>query len=165
MIIKAKGVRNKILEILIDDDDYEEVSKKSWFVTKNGYTYCEFRSEGKLLSRVFLHRFVMMEHLLSNKKLQVDHKNNIINDCRKENLRICNNQQNTFNQKKRPTLICTSKYKGVCWCKKVKKWRAVITKDNKQHYLGTYINEKDAAFAYNQASLKLFGEFARINEI
>lgn len=60
---------------------------------------------------------------------------------------------------------CSSKYKGVCFAKFFKKWKADIQVNKKVYHLGYYENELDAAKAYNDAALKYFGEFACINII
>jgi len=63
-------------------------------------------------------------------------------------------------QKQRGT---SSKYKGVYWCKDTSKWRARIGRNNR--HLGRFIDQKDAARAYNKAALERFGEFARLNDV
>ena len=60
----------------------------------------------------------------------------------------------------RPT---SSKYKGVCWHKKAQKWMAHIKLNGKLRYLGLFVQEQDAAEAYNEAATKLFGVFANLN--
>lgn len=57
----------------------------------------------------------------------------------------------------------TSKYKGVSWYKRYKKWMAQIKVQGKSHYLGIFENEVDAAVAYDEASLKHHGEFGLTN--
>ena len=46
---------------------------------------------------------------------------------------------------------CTSKYIGVCWNKKLKKWVSQITLDKKNKHLGYFVNELDARDAFRQA--------------
>mmetsp|Transcript_2661 Transcript_2661/g.4120 ORF Transcript_2661/g.4120 Transcript_2661/m.4120 type:complete len:81 (+) Transcript_2661:462-704(+) len=48
----------------------------------------------------------------------------------------------------------TSKYRGVCFHKATKKWRARIEIDGKEHHIGCYANEEDAAVDYARAVFK-----------
>jgi prophage antirepressor-like protein len=47
----------------------------------------------------------------------------------------------------------TGNYKGVCWVKGKKKWKAELKKDYKISFLGYYDNEEEAAKAYNDYAL------------
>lgn len=58
---------------------------------------------------------------------------------------------------------CSSKFKGVYWCKKSQKWKVNIQVKKKAMYLGLFIDEKEAAVAYNKAAIEHFGEFAKLN--
>lgn len=57
------------------------------------------------------------------------------------------------------------KYKGVFWNKSAQKWQPRIYHDGKLLNLGLFKNESNAAKSYNKAAKKLFGEFARLNEV
>uniref|UniRef100_A0A7S3LK92 AP2/ERF domain-containing protein n=1 Tax=Aplanochytrium stocchinoi TaxID=215587 RepID=A0A7S3LK92_9STRA len=52
----------------------------------------------------------------------------------------------------------SSKYKGVFYVKKEKKWRAQICLKGKKQYVGTFTNDRDAAIARDKRIRKLFGE-------
>lgn len=93
---------------------------------------------------------------------KVDHKNFNGLDNRRENLRD-GTRGNTHNQ--RPRTGVTSKYKGVSWHKPSAKWWARITVESKTRSLGLYHDEDDAARAYNENALLLFGEYAHLNII
>ena len=45
----------------------------------------------------------------------------------------------------------------------LQKWTAVIKKDRIKYYIGVYDNEKDAAKAYNQKAMELYGNHANLN--
>lgn len=92
-----------------------------------------------------------------------DHKDGDGLNNQRSNLRVCTIQQNNRNQ--RPRKGCSSSYKGVCYHKQIKRWRAYIDVDRKRINLGCYGDELSAAKAYNQEAQNLFGEFAKLNEI
>jgi AP2 domain. len=106
---------------------------------------------------------VKMHRLVTNapEDKQVDHKNGNKLDNRKENLRLCTN---TENQQNRQSVRGSSKFKGVDWNKRAGKWRARVEDGDKSIFLGHFIEETDAAEAYNKAATELFGEFAYLNE-
>jgi hypothetical protein len=58
-----------------------------------------------------------------------------------------------------------NKYVGVDWREPNKKWRARIKVRGTSIYLGYFLNENDAALAYNNAAIKYFGENAKLNII
>lgn len=70
----------------------------------------------------------------------IDHKNGCTFDCRRKNLRRCKNKENSRND--RLNKNNKSGYHGVGWHKASNKWRARITVDQKEIYLGTLINLK-----------------------
>lgn len=90
----------------------------------------------------------------------VDHRDrNGLNNCR-YNLRLATTSQNAHNQGARGG---SSQFKGVWWKPKVSRWRASITHERKKITLGHFVNEVDAARAYDAAALRLHGEFAVLN--
>jgi hypothetical protein len=107
-----------------------------------------------------MHRFIINAPF----GVQIDHINGNKLDNRRSNIRMATVQKNAFNRKK-PKGKCTSQYKGVFKRKDLNKWETRIKINNKSIYLGTFVDEVDAAKAYNQAARKYFGEFARCNDI
>jgi hypothetical protein len=55
-----------------------------------------------------------------------------------------------------------SRFKGVSWCKARSLWLMQITKEGVQH-VAFFPTEREAARAYDDKALELFGEFARPN--
>jgi hypothetical protein len=94
---------------------------------------------------------------------QCDHIDGNTLNNQKSNLRNVTCQQNGCNKSKCKNLF--SKYKGVSRVKRDKKWQAYITVHQKPIFLGCFTNELDAAVAYNNAAIKYFGEYAKLNQI
>lgn len=145
-------------EFLIDDEDIPKIFNQSWHI---------FHSRGKIYIRgwdkkirkkVFIHRVIMS---VTDRKDQVDHINGDTLDNRKQNLRVCNNSQNTMNRNKPKSN--TSGFKGVS--KSGNKWMANIRSNGIQNYLGTFLTKEDAAKAYNEAVTIFHGEFGVKNVI
>ncbi len=146
---------------LVDNEDFKEVSQWRWYGLKTNsgiyaYTYCWYNSKRIAL---LMHRLILSLEIGS--KMEGDHKGGNRLNNQRNNLRICNHQQNMFNMKS--TAKSLSKYKGVSWNKNAKKWMAYIQYNNKLTNLGYYQNEIEAAKIYNKAAEKLFGEFASLN--
>ncbi len=142
-------------EILIDELDYDLFNTYKWsiYTRKNNVWYARTRIDGEA---VLLHRLIMQV----SKGEEIDHINHNGLDNRRSNLRICTPAQNRANMQKHKGV---SKYKGVG--KSRNRYRAYIMQDYSQTHLGMFDTEEEAAFAYNQAALELFGEFAHLNKI
>ena len=91
----------------------------------------------------------------------VDHINHNSLDNRVSNMRVCKQSQNTMN------VISTtgsSRFKGVSWQTKARRWASYIRVNKRRIHLGYFKDEWSAAEAYNKKALELFGEFALLNE-
>lgn len=111
------------------------------------------------------HRVVwkLLNGRLDNKAV-LDHKCRNPSCVNPSHLRICTQRQNTQYQKKKNGKN-TSKYKGVGWNQTAKKWIASIKVDGREVHLGTFRSEVAAAFSYDMAATKYFGEFACTNRM
>jgi hypothetical protein len=103
-------------------------------------------SKNKKNYTFLLHRLLFYWHHGYLPKL-VDHKDTNSQNNKIENLRQLNSSGNKRNSKKKEN--CTSKYKGVYWHKKHKKWVAQLCLNYKINHIGYFDNEDDAGQAYN----------------
>lgn len=145
-ILKHKQV------VLVDDEDYERLSKYRW----HGGQYVTTLIEGNC--KKMMHRIIMD---CTDPSLHVDHRNHNTYDNQKDNLRVCTISQNVTNRK--ASKNSTSKYLGVSFDKRRSIWRSQITTNKKTYHLGRFKNEVDAAIAYNNAAIKAHGEYANLN--
>lgn len=145
---------------LIDSEDYDRIKEYNWYVYSGRYTEIKSHIKGSN-KKIYLSRIIMQPP----EEFIVDHINHDTLDNRKQNLRVCNQQQNQWNTKSYNRKNKKHGYKGVrhnnfrnCWC-------ARIFFNNKEIYIGSFPTEEAAALAYNEAAIKYFGEFACLNEI
>lgn len=159
--------KNKIIlvtgeTVLIDLDDFEYLNQYSWYLFDNhGRNQYALRySRSKKQSTIRMHRDVLK---ITDSSIHIDHINGNGLDNRKNNLRIASIRQNAQNQKIRKDNI--SGYKGVSFIRKSNKWRTCICVNGKNKHLGCFETKEEAAIAYNNAAIKYFGEFARLNNV
>lgn len=88
----------------------------------------------------------------------VDHHDLDELNNRSGNLRFCTRSQNKQNS--RPCKNHSSRFKGVSFHKRERKWAARIRNAGRLFHLGYFRRERAAAAAYDEAAAKLFGEFA-----
>lgn len=148
---------------LVDIEDYDRVSRSRWSPVRRGggdAVYAKATSTRFLASHhQLLHAYI----LRIQPGQRVDHISGDTLDNRKQNLRVATAAENAQNSK-RPTFPGkTSRFKGVCWDKHAGRWRARIIADGAAEHLGLFEAEDEAALAYDEASLRLHGEFARTN--
>ena len=145
---------------IVDDEDFELISQYKWYPMDHHNNFYARANvyKNKKRTQIKMHRLIMN---VINPKVQIDHIDRDGLNNQKSNLRICTNSQNHMNEKKRKN--CSSRFKGVSWHKRCKKWMAKIKTEDKQKHLGYFNNEKDAAKAYDAAAKKYFGKFARLN--
>lgn len=150
--IKVNNKNNNVYA-LVDDDDYEKLSKHTWLLTIYGYARSMIKVDGKYKNTA-MHRLIMK----AKKGMFLDHINGNKLDNRKENLRFCSLSQNNCNRRLRSDN--TSGYKGVT-LRPNGVWQAKVSR----RYIGTFQTKEEAARAYNEEAKKLFGEFCRLNVV
>ena len=141
---------------LIDETDAPRVTQYAWSLRPTGRERKHLRAvawvDGK---HMYLHHFIM------GARERVDHVNGDGLDNRRGNLRFASRAENQRNARVRSN--SGTQLKGV-HLRSTGLYRAYICPgQGKKIHLGQYADPKDAARAYNEAALRLFGQFARLN--
>ncbi len=135
----------------VDAADYEWLSRWNWYLHGD---YVVRHEKGK---RIYLHRAIMQP----SEGMVVDHKNRNKLDNTRENLLVCTQMENSQNRSKRNG--SSSRFLGVNYHKRSRKWTARITFEGERLFLGYFVDEVEAARAYDRKAVELFGDFARLN--
>jgi hypothetical protein len=146
---------------IVDPEDFERLNKHKWHASKWGNTFYAIRCAGprNKTKYIRMHREIIHppDHLV------VDHINHNGLDNRKANIRPATRAQNNYNRLNIKSDNSSSKYKGVSWRKRRKRWRACIYFNGKYRFLGYFKDEIQAAKAYDKAAKIYHGEFATLN--
>lgn len=144
---------------LVDDADFEELSKSEWSaaVMPSGHVYArraKQRPSGTWTSE-FMHR-VLMD---AQPGQLVDHENGDGLDNQRRNLRFATATQNVAN---RHRATGKSGVRGVFLDvrKLARPWRAYINVKTKRNHLGWFATKDEAVSARKSAALSMHGEFA-----
>ena len=140
---------------LVDKQD-RWVQTVPWMAHDAGYAT---RKEGG--RSLYMHRELLGLGKRKRGDPEVDHINGNGFDNRRKNLRLVSHQQNLQNQKPRGG---SSRFRGVCWDALRGKWMTTIRLGNRRWY-SRFDSELDAAVAYNERALALFGPHARLNQL
>jgi hypothetical protein len=141
---------------LVDDEDYVLISQYAWHAhTVRGVTYAVRRPEVRGVKHVqYMHALITGWPL-------VDHKDHDGLNNQRSNLREATHAENMHNSLKRDSV--TSRFKGVGWHSKDRKWRVRIQINGRRRQFGEFAVEEEAAHAYDRAAREAFGEFAALN--
>lgn len=150
---------------LVDDVDYELVSRYRWHVREA--TYPGLRSNGPYaqtnvpISESPRRYKSLGMHTLLTGWLRVDHVDHDGLNNQRANLRPATPGQNNANR--RPRIYGSSPFKGVYWYKAGHVWRARFRGDGKEYHLGQFATEEEAARAYDAVARATWGEYAYLN--
>jgi hypothetical protein len=147
---------------IVDDGDFERLNQYKWRASIHPHTCYVNRSiknkDGKW-------KMISMHHEIIGIKegFITDHINGNGLDNRRCNLRHVTPRQNTQNLHR----VKSSKYPGVCWCKASSRWISVIGIKKTKKYLGSFLDEEDAYYAYCRAvedigETVIKGKYARV---
>jgi len=150
---------------LIDDDDFESVSKHKWYAKKNNvkckivyYACTNITLNGKR-NTIRMHQFILGK--APNGK-EIDHANGITLDNQRDNIRFCTRQQNRYNSMGSPYSV--TKCKGVTYNEKSKMYRVRVNRDGKRVHVGCFAILEEAVAMYDIYALRYQGEFAYLND-
>lgn len=144
---------------LVDDEDFEKLSKYKWRADRGNSTFYAARLVEKGRN-IRMHRQILG---VTDPKMDVDHKNGNGIDNRRSNLRVCSRSLNNANRAVQSN--SGSGIKGVFWDKERNKWQVKIGYERKVFNLGRFSDLTTAVKAYNDKAKELFGDFARLNDI
>jgi len=152
-LLPLLGKRGEGLHSKVDGDVYFWAKNFCWFVTANGYVATRTGARTITLHRILMDSPVGMD---------VDHVNGDKIDNRRENLRTVTRQQNVRNNG--PRRNGQSRFKGVTFHKKSRKWAArIVLGGGANLHLGLFVSEEAAARAYDASASTHFGEHAWLN--
>lgn len=138
----------------VDDDDFNTLNKFRWHRLKNGKTIYATRKkcdQNGIWKNEYMHHMI----LSPTGKHEIDHIDGNGLNNQKSNLRFVTHRQNLQNRHPDQKL---SRFPGVTWCKRDKKWKAQIRFLGKNKHLGNFKDELEAATAYRVACKVLTGE-------
>jgi hypothetical protein len=142
---------------LVDDEDFERVSKLKWRYIRQKHRGYAVRTVkiGDEEYTLPMHRFILPHDLP-----HTDHRDQNGLNNQKHNLRPATRSQNGQNRRNQKH---SSPFKGVFWSKSADKFQASISVNKRKIHLGYFTNAREGALVYDSAAREHFGEFARPN--
>lgn len=154
-------VENSRYRVLLSECDVDLVLDYpgGWYLRKSVNT------SGRARHYLRTSKEMIMLHVMLMSRpdgMTVDHINGNSLDNRRENLRVVSPRDNCKNNRGNPD--STSRFVGVWWHRRNHKWIAEIKDhDCRKLYLGSFLEEEDAALIRDAAAYRLHGEMAHLN--
>lgn len=152
-------------KVKVDADIFDKVNQKSWRVIYRGKdqkpSVVTSIRKGASTRTMTLGQFIMKPKtgfMVYPRRWQAGL------DYRRDNLVVCSMKERQRMLPKR-VYKSSSRYKGVSFVKGKNLWRARIEKNGKSMYIGDFKSESEAALAYNNTALQVFGNNAYQNQI
>jgi hypothetical protein len=139
---------------LVDDDDYELVSRYKWHVCARPKKRCTYAITNIWKDE---RRTTIEMHVLVMGRAGVDHKDFDGLNNQRVNLRFATQQEQLRHT--RSYRGSSSRFKGVSWHKGNQRWTAQIRIDGRLRHLGSFTSEEDAARAYAATAIDVHGDF------
>jgi len=143
---------------LVDDDDYDELSKYKWF-DMAGYAVRQVYEKGSGRSNRKVRTIRMHRLILGFPDGTIDHIDGNRCNNQKSNLRVCSPGENALNAKVRTDN--TSGFKNVLWNKQKQKWQVKLHVGGYQRHCGFYNLLEEAIGAAHTFRLFYHKDFAR----
>lgn len=132
--IKLLIENNKGITVTIDKNDYDLIKYYKWYIGSKGYITAQIDNK-----TIRLHKYLTK----TGEDQIVDHKDSNRANNTRRNLRILTSKGNNQNRSKMKN--ASSKYIGVSWDKKNKKWTSYQRHNDKYVHLGRHKEEEYAA--------------------
>jgi hypothetical protein len=156
-LIELSGNRGRGHFAKVSPRIFQYLNQYKWFLNHDGYAIRNVKTEtGR--SHISMHREIMG----NPRGEEVDHIDGDRLNNTDDNLRIATRSENMRNQHRLKGTKKTSKYRGVYYNKKNKKWETSVTVNGKQIKLGCFESEDFAVRVRDGAALALHGEFASL---
>jgi hypothetical protein len=147
--VPLKSRAGVVSKIIVDPEKWHELSFYTW-CNREGYAQTNINKTSITMHRMLL-KGPIIDHINGNKL-----------DNRLCNLRVSDCLRNAHNRTKSKTAI-EKEYHGVFHLKNG--FLAKIGHNNKIIRIGRYPSREEAAHAYNEKALELYGEYARLNNV
>ena len=144
----------------VDADELRRVLAHRWIVVGGYPATWIWNGPAKKGTFLALHRMVTN----APAGVLVDHKRGNTLDARRSMLRFATPSQNSANRRA-SRRGRSAKHRGVTLHRQSGRWQAQAKHRDKNHYLGLYETQEEAAQAYNRKARELWGPFAVLNRL